>query len=310
MGPISPNFVDSPIAGTPHSMTMMLPSPVSVANGNIHGSNQTCIKPGVKTDFQKSKSPSTPSTANNSVSDTPSTIASSTTTKTTPSPKSRSKNSKSTKSSGAVKHGLSSSNVKGNHSSKKPRAASADPSTLLTCPHEGCNKVFNKALNLRSHIKTHVSDKIFTCPLCTASFRRSHDLKRHARSLHTGVKPFACSRCPKSFSRMDALKRHVSRPSSNCFIDLSEGGMKLLHDIVRAQGVDIPDVDLDLDLEEDNEDDGYGIITTAKQEGDEEEEDAGVVDEEGKGDRNNRMHTPMDAWTEGEEQMSNNPIAL
>ncbi|KAJ3317318.1 Metallothionein expression activator [Blyttiomyces sp. JEL0837] len=126
----------------------------------------------------------------------------------------------------------------------KKRAASADPSNLLRCTHEGCTQVFNKALNLRSHLKTHAAEKVFTCPLCTASFRRSHDLKRHARSLHTGVKPFVCNKCPKSFSRMDALKRHVSRPSSNCFVDLSQGGMKILHDMVRAQGINPESFDI------------------------------------------------------------------
>ncbi|KAI8851267.1 hypothetical protein BC829DRAFT_356663, partial [Chytridium lagenaria] len=50
----------------------------------------------------------------------------------------------------------------------------------------------------------------FNCPLCPMSFRRSHDLKRHTRSLHTKVKPYICVKCSKSFSRLDALKRHVA----------------------------------------------------------------------------------------------------
>ncbi|KAJ3107399.1 hypothetical protein HDU97_004281 [Phlyctochytrium planicorne] len=65
--------------------------------------------------------------------------------------------------------------------------------------------------------------KLFHCNLCNMSFRRSHDLKRHTRSLHTKVKPYVCVKCNKSFSRLDALKRHVARKSSPCFVDFANG---------------------------------------------------------------------------------------
>ncbi|KAJ3195861.1 hypothetical protein HK101_010839 [Irineochytrium annulatum] len=66
-------------------------------------------------------------------------------------------------------------------------------------------------------------ERVYACQSCPAAFRRSHDLKRHTRSLHTMVKPFRCVSCTKSFSRMDALKRHVGRPNSACFVDIANG---------------------------------------------------------------------------------------
>jgi len=88
---------------------------------------------------------------------------------------------------------------------------------VLPCTEPGCEKVFNRHFNLKSHLKSHATERNYMCDSCPASFRRSHDLKRHTRSLHTTVKPFECVGCRKRFARMDALKRHASRVGSGCY---------------------------------------------------------------------------------------------
>ncbi|TPX67865.1 hypothetical protein SpCBS45565_g03444 [Spizellomyces sp. 'palustris'] len=102
---------------------------------------------------------------------------------------------------------------------KKIAPAASSPGHLA-CPYAECDKTFAKPFALRAHVKSHGAERTYRCELCEASFRRSHDLKRHFRSIHTVIKPFGCESCGKRFSRMDALKRHVSRQGSPCYVRL------------------------------------------------------------------------------------------
>lgn len=80
-----------------------------------------------------------------------------------------------------------------------------------------CGKSFQKPYNLRSHMKSHSSDRPFKCLVCSKTFARSHDRKRHEQ-LHAGQKNYKCEGylkdertrwgCGKCFARSDALARH------------------------------------------------------------------------------------------------------
>ncbi|KAM9912180.1 hypothetical protein OXX69_002818 [Metschnikowia pulcherrima] len=80
-----------------------------------------------------------------------------------------------------------------------------------------CGKVFQKPYNLKSHMKTHSTERPYKCQFCPKTFARSHDRKRH-ENLHGGQKNFKCEGylrngitkwgCGKQFARSDALARH------------------------------------------------------------------------------------------------------
>ncbi|KAF9983363.1 hypothetical protein BGZ75_005179 [Mortierella antarctica] len=79
--------------------------------------------------------------------------------------------------------------------------------TSFACDTDGCGKIFSRAYNLTSHMKTHSAERPFVCGSCPLAFARRHDRERHVR-LHTGEKPYTCESCGCGFMRNDALHRH------------------------------------------------------------------------------------------------------
>ncbi|KAF9907213.1 hypothetical protein EC991_011203 [Linnemannia zychae] len=95
-------------------------------------------------------------------------------------------------------------------SKRKRRARQTKPKpkpTSFSCDVPDCGKVFSRAYNLTSHMKTHSAERPFLCGSCPLAFARRHDRERHVR-LHTGEKPYSCQNCGGGFMRNDALHRH------------------------------------------------------------------------------------------------------
>lgn len=87
--------------------------------------------------------------------------------------------------------------------SSSSASSSVAPDSLL-CPHEGCGKHLGTRSALKAHMRVHddpPSQRSHKCGECDASFRRTHDLRRHCRSIHELIKPFSCVVCGNTFAR-------------------------------------------------------------------------------------------------------------
>jgi len=83
-----------------------------------------------------------------------------------------------------------------------PYLGSPPPISYPAPPQPNHTEVGSSSNRLLSWVRS------FSCDLCSLSFNRQHDLKRH-RETHTGKKPYLCNGgCGKTFTRKDALKRH------------------------------------------------------------------------------------------------------
>jgi len=101
--------------------------------------------------------------------------------------------------------------------SRKNSTSSTTSEKTFSCSHQGCDRTFSRIQNLRSHMRCHLVTTPHNCKTCGLGFRRTTDLQRHIRTMHTpnDQKPWACSKCPKRFGRSDALKRHMASRSKD-----------------------------------------------------------------------------------------------
>lgn len=53
---------------------------------------------------------------------------------------------------------------------------------VLECPIPQCTKTFTRKYGLTSHMDTHSDARPHSCGICTVSFKRVSDLKRHSRA--------------------------------------------------------------------------------------------------------------------------------
>ncbi len=75
------------------------------------------------------------------------------------------------------------------------------------CPH--CSGTFKTKTGLRSHLVTHINEKMFSCSKCSKHFVKKEAMDSHIRRVHLGIRPHKCVICTSTFSTTSELKSHL-----------------------------------------------------------------------------------------------------
>ncbi|KAJ3384125.1 hypothetical protein HDU92_003762 [Lobulomyces angularis] len=100
---------------------------------------------------------------------------------------------------------LSSSTEENPLPSPIPSSQKKSKSCFFPCTFEGCQKVFARKHNLKSHYIIHTEKKKFECDKCQQRFLRKYDRKRHQLTVHK----VSCTSCHKSFESIEKLNDHL-----------------------------------------------------------------------------------------------------
>ncbi|GFR98416.1 zinc finger protein 987 [Elysia marginata] len=68
-----------------------------------------------------------------------------------------------------------------------------------------CRRCYGSSTGLRHHLRLHYG-KVFTCPVCDATFSQSSSMKRHLKSAHISNQ---CPNCQGVFKIGDDYNAHV-----------------------------------------------------------------------------------------------------
>ena len=69
---------------------------------------------------------------------------------------------------------------------------------------------FKRLLNVKTHMKIHLKDKLFSCHLCLKEFVQASSLKTHYK-MHADDRSHSCPLCEKRFLVATNLRLHIQR---------------------------------------------------------------------------------------------------
>ncbi|TNV85558.1 hypothetical protein FGO68_gene372 [Halteria grandinella] len=110
----------------------------------------------------------------------------------------------------------------------------------LLCPFIDCTKTFKECGNLKTHLRSHLSLRDFTCEHCGKQFKLKQHLKNHEKShFEASLIPCTIEGCTKRFTRRNRLDLHLKAVHSGlklfkctvagCSRAFSEKGNLMVH---------------------------------------------------------------------------------
>lgn len=72
-----------------------------------------------------------------------------------------------------------------------------------------CDMKFDQRSTLKTHLKSHRSEKPYECDLCHQHFSNLQHVKRHIEVIHNGETNYQCEYCNKCFRWDSSLRTHI-----------------------------------------------------------------------------------------------------
>ena len=90
--------------------------------------------------------------------------------------------------------------------SSRPHKRTVVSDRLYRC--EACDASFNKRCDAIKHQRTHTRERPFRCEVCNATFSQTSNLYTHMHRKHVGDHSFKCSVCDEAFQTIGNLEKH------------------------------------------------------------------------------------------------------
>ncbi|ELU04073.1 hypothetical protein CAPTEDRAFT_225601 [Capitella teleta] len=120
--------------------------------------------------------------------------------------------------------------VKGSSALSKHMRRYHNNADIHKCSQEGCEEKFSTIRSLRKHLGDVHSVSMFSCDICSISFKSPEGMKIHNSKFHTkGEASLTCHICGKSFKLKHELARHIKYTHNAGFdykCNLCERGFK------------------------------------------------------------------------------------